>query len=1438
MLIRSIHQPRTTRAHPPGHEPPPTRVRDLVVEIADPDATVADLAEALDPSRSAGPLVVDGRSVPAALPLDRAGIGDGATVARGSAPPVCAGTDPVARIEVVAGFATGETFDLVPGRYSLGRGEHGPGIGPTLQPLRPEPGASLRIDDPTVSAAHALVEVDRDGTVHLTDLGSTNGTSVAGRAVVVRRPVPTGPAGHEIRVGAARLITATPTPTPEDRSSGASNGPRPWHRPPRSIPPGELPPMIAPPAPADPGPHQPIGVLALVASLLVGGVMVVVLGSWTYGLFALLGPVLMVAGALDGRRRRRTTRRTARRRRRSELAALDAELGRRRADAHMERSRRFAGVGAAGRAAAGPNRACWERRPDHADAFAVRIGIGPVPWDPPLVGGADGWADDVAAVAGRHRDLTDAPAGLVLDPSAPIALVGALDRVRALARAIVIQAACAHGPADLGLAVLAGPDARSAWDWTAWLPHARAGDLGSMLAGSATAAATVTAGLLAARPGPDRWLVVIDDPVALAGRRTPARSVLRAAAACRLVPLVLVPEASHVPAACSVVLDVGDDGSLGAPRQILTGPGMVTGTTERFAAEVARALARLDDPEVDDPGRLLPASVHLADLLGRDRCTAAGFTAQWRAGGPDPAPRAVIGVAPDGPVVIDLAADGPHTLVAGTTGAGKSELLRTLITSLAAGSSPDHLAFVLIDFKGGTAFDACAALPHTAGLVTDLDDHLAARALRCLEAEIRYREARLRGAAADDLTEFRRRRPDAEPLPRLVVVVDEFATLATEFPDFVDALVGVAQRGRSLGVHLVLATQRPNGSVSEHIRANTALRVALRVHAPADSTDVIDGPEAAALPRHHPGRALLRLGPGELVPFQTALASAPCNADRRPSVTVRPLGLRRDAPPGSQPSEPATGPHPATELSEMVTAMSHAWEATGGNPPRCPWPAPLPDQLPWPSGAGGGLVLGLADDPERQRHVPFAWNPAAGPFLAIGLPGAGTTNLAAVAILAAAQIWDHAACHIHVIDLGTGDLRPLGDLPHVGAVIGPDDLERHRRLLSALATEAARRRAAPRPDTPPPVRLLVIDGLGAFRARWDELDPSGTWPHFLDVLQRGAAVGIHVLCTAEGPSAAPHQVVSACPQRLVMRLGDRADHAALGIAAAQVPKLPPGRGVAADGERLVQVARPADGLHAAVDALAGSAVQPTVGGPGPVAVLARSLPITQLRALGGQAEVRPDGTLRLPVGQADADLGVAWFVLEPGGHAVVAGPPRSGRSTALATLAVVAAQAGVDVTVVARDADRWNRLGIPIHHPSDRGTHPIGQPASHPTLVLVDDADLLDDDHPTLAALVADRMPHRHVVAAGRSDRLRQLYGHWSREVRADRTGLLLVPDPDLDGELIGTRMPRRPTVALGPGRGWLVHGTAEGFVQVAHPEGFPDPVSAPDSDAPGWSLR
>ena len=284
---------------------------------------------------------------------------------------------------------------------------------------------------------------------------------------------------------------------------------------------------------------------------------------------------------------------------------------------------------------------------------------------------------------------------------------------------------------------------------------------------------------------------------------------------------------------------------------------------------LARSIAPVRDVSDGDEASMLPDSARLLDVLDIEPPAAAVIAARWRGCGRSTF--AIVGESYDGPFGIDLRKDGPHALIAGTTGSGKSELLQTIVASLAIANRPDEMTFVLVDYKGGSAFADCVQLPHTVGMVTDLDPHQVERALASLSAELTRREHTLAAAGAKDIEDYQLLvdKRQARPLPRLVIVIDEFASMVRDLPDFVTGLVNIAQRGRSLGIHLILATQRPSGVVSADIRANTNLRIALRVTDAAESADVIGAPDAASISKTTPGRAYVRLGHGSLVPFQT-----------------------------------------------------------------------------------------------------------------------------------------------------------------------------------------------------------------------------------------------------------------------------------------------------------------------------------------------------------------------------------------------------------------------------------------------------------------------------------------------------------------------------------------------------------------------------------------
>ncbi|WP_456698283.1 FtsK/SpoIIIE domain-containing protein [Aeromicrobium sp. P5_D10] len=569
----------------------------------------------------------------------------------------------------------------------------------------------------------------------------------------------------------------------------------------------------------------------------------------------------------------------------------------------------------------------------------------------------------------------------------------------------------------------------------------------------------------------------------------------------------------------------------------------------------ASQLPSPDAPELNE----LPDSCRLADVVGFDPFSPAAVAARWV-----DTPRstqAVVGVCATGLFTIDLRRDGPHALIAGTTGSGKSELLQSMIASLALENRPDALNFVLVDYKGGSAFKACAGLPHTVALVTDLDRHLTRRALTSLGAELHRRERLLAGAGAKDFEDYIERQPHSgDAFPLLVIVVDEFAHLAKELPEFVTGLVGVAQRGRSLGVHLVLATQRPSGVVSPEIRANTNVRISLRLSDQTESTDVLEAPDAAMIPRALPGRGFARTGAGPLIGFQVAR-----------------VGGRVLAAHGVPESERAT------DLSLLVDAVSKAHAALGETPLSMPWLPPLAetvllDDLLVEAPAAGGLPLvpyALEDLPADQARRVAAID--LDNFLHLGViggPQSGKSRSLQTIAGSLATYTSPADVHVYGLDGGNGALLPLTELPHCGAVVTRSETQRLRGLAAYLAAELQRRHyllrtggfasvreqrsAAPSGERLPHI-VLLIDGWEGFAGEQTSID--GTMPAIVKLLLRqGAAAGIHVIVTG-GRRLLDVEMRALLADQIALRLADHADYAFLDLAFRDVPEvMVPGRG--------------------------------------------------------------------------------------------------------------------------------------------------------------------------------------------------------------------------------------------------------------------------------------
>jgi S-DNA-T family DNA segregation ATPase FtsK/SpoIIIE len=1403
---------------------------DVELMLGRTDATVGDLVDAVragDPSgpRNGAGIVLDGRFCHADLALDEIGLHEGARVRLAAAAPPAAPVTPAAlELRVVAGLDSGTRIPLPPSGTIIGRDDED----------------AVAVSDVAVSRRHLRVDPSPGGLrATVTDLGSVNGSWVEGRRIKEPAEVERGTV---FEAGDVAFMLAGVSEDRIDvnpqRQAGAG-GVVAFNRPPRARRrlPAEA---LRPPEEVREQTPQRFSMVSAFAPLLLGGVMVILLHNILFALFMLLSPVMVIGSWIESRRQTGSATRGARRAHAEQLARFTTEVVDRAGTVTTFLRESLPDPAEVVRRATDPSPRLWERRPDDDDFLYLSAGLGDRVIRPPLDSRRTPSAAAESVLAANER-LRMAPILVDLQHGGVVGIVGPRPATLASARSLMCQAAVLHGPADLQIAVLTEPERSEEWDWAKWLPHARdpaRGGDARLLAADPARAAELAGELMERAPADSRFLLaVLDSDGLIQGRGAVGRALLRSDES--VSGIVIAESTERLPAICNTVLELEQGTAEAVMRRPQAGesvdPLLVAGLSPTTARECALGLARFEDSDLQVAGGSLPSEVALLPLLGMGEPTPEALARRWRAAAPHTSLEATFALAEDGPFTLDLVLDGPHGLIAGTTGSGKSELLRSLVAALAASHDPARLNLVLIDYKGGSAFAECAELPHTVGLVTDLDEQLGARALRSLEAELRYRERVLGEYRAADLIAYQELARDraAPALPRLLVIIDEFATLAAELPDFVASLVGIAQRGRSLGVHLLLATQRPSGAVNENIRANANLRICLRVQTPQDSSDVIDSPDAARIGRTQPGRAHVRLGPSELIPIQTALVTGSTAAVPAHPVAVR---MFEFAAPDGDVADPQRPEH--SDLQRLVAAARDAFASLGAPPPRRPWLPPLAPRVDLedllalgparPLAGERGLVvpLALADDPDAQAQYPVGWNLDAGNLLLYGLGGSGTTTTLQSIALALAGAAGPERVHIYAMDFGAGELAPLAALPHVGAVTATAEHERQRRLLRRVRGELeARRRLDPAARAGEPRIVILLDGYAGFASEHSDLAGDEVRDALARVWADGPEVGIHVAISADRAGAVPGAVASLAQQRLVFRLADLPDYAQFGIHRSDVPRFTPGRAVVGGSGQAVQVARSRERLEAAAGGRAAPGGPPPPdgppppGGPPPVGVLPATVP---LDAVLTATRVGTEPWF-VPIGIGDDRLEPVGFELYPGDHALVAGSPRSGKTTTLLLLAALVARAHPEYALIGvavrpsklRDCSELERVvaaagELPALIEELRAS-------GAPRLLLIDDAEMVPDESRALTNLFADAPPGLHAVLAGRADGLRSL-GHWSAGARRSRAGLLLQPDVSTDGGLLGVTLPRRPSPPVRPGCGYLVQGGGIELVQVAQP--------------------
>lgn len=838
----------------------------------------------------------------------------------------------------------------------------------------------------------------------------------------------------------------------------------------------------------------------------------------------------------------------------------------------------------------------WQRRAGDADFAVVRIGVGPRPLSTRLVGPEmqPGGRADPVTVAAAHRfvdtyaTVAQAPVTVDLTAIRDLTVAGDPAEARGLLRAMLCQLAVLHPPDQLWIVGVVWPGNREYWDWLKWLPHnAHPGAHDALGALRMVYRSPAAAHGALAQAAPPVHIVMIYDAIYDAVYDEEQ--------------IVECPGVEALPTTTVIQLRPGRAGSLVTIEH--NGVPITVSAPDRMdpldAVICARRLAgfRLD-------AAALPAArAGWPDLAGIDDIARFDPRALWDRQDRGDRLRAPLGYTVDGAALeldIKEAAEhgmGPHGLCVGATGSGKSELLRTVALGMMARNPPSVLNLLLVDFKGGATFLDLASAPHVAAVITNLsqDAPLVARMRDALGGEINRRQQLLRTAGCASVAAYEQARHTGAgwpALPALFIIVDEFSELLSQQPDFADTFVAIGRLGRSLGMHLLLASQRLDEGRLRGLEAHLSYRVCLKTLSASESRIVLGTTDAYQLP-NTPGVGLLRVGSGELIGFHTAFVSGPAHPSPPALVAsgAGPASVRVF-------TTEAVGPvavvgEPEAVLPSVLRGVLDRL-AGHGPPAHQVWLPPLGSAPPLDGllrSAGGLRVsIGIVDRPFDQSRTPLTvdLSGAGGNAAIVGAPRSGKSTAMRTLITALAASHDPGQVQFYCLDFGGGTLTVLRSLPHVGAVAGRAETQLAVRMIAELESIVRSRAASQLACTARgQIRVghifLVVDGWAGLRHDLPALEEP-----IIALAGQGLSFGVHVLLSALRWAEIRPALKDQLGTRIEMRLGDPADSEIDRRRAQEVPRDRPGRGLSQDGLHMVisppieasAVASRADGLAA------------------------------------------------------------------------------------------------------------------------------------------------------------------------------------------------------------------------------------------------------------------
>jgi S-DNA-T family DNA segregation ATPase FtsK/SpoIIIE len=860
----------------------------------------------------------------------------------------------------------------------------------------------------------------------------------------------------------------------------------------------------------------------------------------------------------------------------------------------------------------------FERTGTQSDFLELRVGIGDVPLDAKITWPQDKLSLDDDALRARVLEFSripqvvqGVPLALSLVQDFASGIVGPRADAFAFLRGLIAQVVSLHAPDEVKIVLLCDEEEREEWEFVCSLPHVFDDTFTSRhIASNASEVSEISLRFereLQQRREKQKaeliadygtyYLVIVAERN-LASRADFIKTITSLRSNLGFSVVTLASEIRDLPKECTRIIEIGPlRDEQGNTLAQLFNPNDATGSRTVFlpdgfvqAREANTFAVALAAIEIDTKQSTtqLPKSIGFLELFEAAKVEHLNVVSRWQDNNPCISLAAPVGYDAAGePFMLNIHEDyhGPHGLIAGMTGSGKSEFIITYILSLALNYRPDEVSFVLIDYKGGGlagAFDTeKVRLPHLAGTITNLDGAAINRSLISIQSELRRRQdvfnrARDRaGLGTMDIYKYQelyRLGVVDAPVPHLLIISDEFAELKAQQPEFMEQLISAARIGRSLGVHLILATQKPSGVVNDQIWSNARFKVCLKVAEAADSREMLKRPDAAEL--LDAGRFYLQVGYNEYFAMgQSAYAGTKYHPQERfikkrdnsvvlISNTGRSLlGVAPEARTNfATPSQP-----------EQVVILEHIAQVAADEGLEAPrlWLDELPvvitvDSLlkRYAKVAGeeeqsSGLlepIIGELDDPWNQRQLPLTLPLSReGNAIIYGSTGSGKATLVASMLYSLLRTHSSRTLNAYVLDLGSESLGVFREAPQVGGVLFADDSERVERLFRMLHNELERRRkllaahgggyaAYVRADTaasaePLPNILVIINSFEVFSELYEKhLD-------MVAMLTRdGLRCGISFVLTCTRANGVPYRLVPNFKQKIALKLNSDDDY--------------------------------------------------------------------------------------------------------------------------------------------------------------------------------------------------------------------------------------------------------------------------------------------------------